>query len=310
MSRRSKSSSGSTKAASKASSGNDDPAQVKYAPVDMNQFEQVYMAANQEMETALPEPLDILLNASLWVAPTFFALSAVSYWWNSSAKPISKNKLSEVLTQVYQSWAYALTESSRQEQQVLQQYPDMEPEQKQQLVEYMRSQLLQQLGQAELAILQQANTNKDQVKASIKEYESDKQVVKLVNELNRMVSTVVPPPPLPAPWDEAAVLSLLSQLFELRLATMEESYRSLKLDQRPAGTPLTAQMAEDLNKVFNETLQRRLAEFYAGKAITAQFVQKLTRSISQAPGYIDLVATYKQEQVQRYAALGLEVKKH
>ena len=275
----------------------------------MEQMNTMYELSTNEQLNQPPAPLDVLFSATPTILLGVFTISTFARWYFKETKPISKQKLLEILTSAYQSWGYALTESSKQEQTIMQQHPDMPPEEKKQVTDYLRYQVMQQLNQAEEQLLQQANTNREQVQEAIKIYEGDKQVAKLTTDLNKIVSTIVPPPPLPYPWTENDVIAILSELFELRISSMEESYKSLQLDQRPKGVPLTPQMAEDLNQLFNETLQRRLDRFYGDKKITPQFLQKLIRSITNSPNYIDLVHTYKQEQQQRYAALGLEVKK-
>jgi hypothetical protein len=275
----------------------------------MQQMNSLYELSNIEQMNQPPAPLDVLMSATPTLLLGVFTISTFCRWYFKESKPISKQKLLQILTSTYQAWGYTLTDSSKHEQKIMQSNPDMGPEEKKQVTEYLRYQLIQQLNQAEESLLQQANTNKDQIQEAIKVYEGDKQVAKLTADLNKIVGTIIPPPPLPYPWTETDVISILSELFELRISSMEEASQSLQLDQRPKGVPLTPQMAEDLNQLFNETLQRRLDRFYKDKKVTPAFLQKLMRSISNSANYVDLVHTYKQEQQQRYAALGLEVKK-
>jgi len=254
-------------------------------------------------------PLEVLFSAVPAILGSVFLVSAASRLYFSEEKPISKQKLITVLSEAYKIWASTVADLSRQENAVFQQNPDMTPEQKKGLTEYFRMQAMQQLGQTEDQLLQQANCTRAQIQSATRLYENDKQVAKVTQDLNKIVNNIVPPPPLPYPWKEADVISILSELFELRIATMEEAYKSLELDQRPKGVPLTPQMAEDLNQLFSESLSRRLAEFYSGKGVTSQFFQKLIRSVQSSPNYLDLVHTFRQEQQQRYAAIGLEIKK-
>eukprot|EP00461_Guttulinopsis_vulgaris_P002640 UN02641 len=282
-------------------------------PTDPQKQQSYFNYLSQEIQTeqmgAPYGPLDTLLSATATLGFGVFFLSCGLRWWFADNKPISKHKLIEILSNTYQMWGQGLTAASQQEQQILQQQPNMTAEDKKQLSDYLRYRLLQQFAQAEQQLLEQAMTTKEQVQHAIKEYESDKQVQKLSSDLNKVVGTVIPPPPLPFPWTEADVIKILQALFEKRICVMENAYKHLRLDERPQGVPLTPQMAQDLNDLFNKTLQRELDDFYASHGITAQYLQKLLRSISNSPVYIDLVHTYKQEQQQRYAALGLEVKK-
>jgi hypothetical protein len=275
----------------------------------MQQMNTMYEKTIQESLQQPPGPLDVLMSATPVLLLGVFSVSTFCRWYFKETKPISQQKLLEILSTAYRTWGYALSEGSKQEQNVIAQNPNMTPEDKKAVTAHFRFQITQQLAQAEQELLQQANTSPDQIQEAIKVYEGDKQVSKLVNDLNKLVATVIPPPPLPYPWTENDVLTLLAEIFEIRISTMEEAYQALKYDERPKGLPLTPQMAEDLNQLFNETLTRRLQDFYSSKKVTAPLLQKFTRSVNSSPNYIDLVHATKQEQQQRYAAMGLEVKK-
>lgn len=271
-------------------------------------FNKISQQAQYEATGAPPAPLDTFLAASATICASSFLVSCALRWWFSEVKPISKHKLIEVLTTTYQMWAQSLTSAGQQEQQILQQQPNMTPEEKKQLSDYMRYRLTMQLQQSEGELLQQANISRDQIQAALKEYESDKQVQKLQQDISKIVSTVVPPPPLPWPWTEDAVLELLQELFDKRIEVMEQVHQALT-QGKPQGEPMGAQFVEQINEAYTPLLAKELQKFYEEKGITAQYLQRLIKSVQNGPKYVDTVHRCKQVQRQRYIALGLETKR-
>ena len=260
-----------------------------------------------------PTPLGPLLTVLPIIgglSAAFFTLRFLIRSVAPKPKLISKYKCLEGLKACYHAWGMGIQRSSQQEQQILEANPNLSQEERKAVVEHVRSQLIRQLRQAEEEIMTGLGITKYQFREACEQYSSDPTISKFLGELNKLVATAVPPPPLPHGWTESKVLNLLSELFDLRLQTMEDAYKALNIGDRPAGTPLTPQMSADLNATFNETLGRRIEVLYKERGVNGPLVQRLTRAVSNSPLYVELVGNYREEQTQRYAALGLQIRKN
>jgi hypothetical protein len=174
---------------------------------------------------------------------------------------ITRSQCLLILGQMRKAWSIAITESSRQETKLLDDYSHLSIEQQAHLIDILRQTLISDLDQTEKQICLIHKTTQNQVKQSVDYYtnlnndnhlyrqfwdeeeqsaqingddddddliqlriKNNQKISNLTTELKKFVQLVLPQPELPLGWSLSSAIELLSQWFELRLIVMEKTF--------------------------------------------------------------------------------------
>lgn len=238
-----------------------------------------------------------------------------------------------VLTQIRKAWGVAITESSRQETKLLDDYSHLSMDQQAHLLDVLRQTLISDLDLTETQICHLYSTTPHQVKRSVEYYTKtiprseqtikDEQIGTIVNDITKFVQLVLPQPQFPLGWTLSDAIELLSQWFELRICVMERTFDHLVATDEKfikiqpiispiSGKPTTrVKLSQDqlsiLNQAYQSNVETQVQTFCGVKGISYPFLLQLNRCVMNTDEFAHLTVRYREEQMKRLIILGIEV---